>query len=153
MNVASVSDLGLVNAKAEGTAYVTASFGEKAWTVNIVVRPNSATSTVDIEEEIPLQEILFEQGQSVTLVIGDDYTLKPTAYYGDGSRESSSDAFVWRSTFPEIAEVDNSGKLFAKNSGTTDVTARIGEKLATILINVLAKEPPVKQVQSLGTRG
>ncbi|MEK7192997.1 MAG: peptidoglycan-binding domain-containing protein, partial [Patescibacteria group bacterium] len=34
MNVASVSDLGLVNAKAEGTAYVTASFGEKAWTVN-----------------------------------------------------------------------------------------------------------------------
>jgi len=123
--VATVDASGVVTAISEGTCTITAQSGDKMASCTVIV----SKKIVPVESiELNQSNLNMEVGESgflTAMVLPDDATDK---------------TFVWASTNPEIADLDQDGSIMAKAVGTTTITATTndGGKTATCSVTVLA---------------
>ena len=122
--VAAVTPTGLVTAKAEGTANITASCGGKSATCKLTVKkPAVAVTSVELDKT----EINLYEEETYTL----QATVKPD--------NATDKTITWASSKPDVATVGNDGKVTAVKEGTATITAKAGEKSATCKVTVIAK--------------
>ncbi len=119
--VATVTPTGLVTAKAEGSANITANASGKTAVCKVTIKkPTVAVTSVELDQT----EITLKKGASQTLKA----TVKP---------DNATDKTVtWASSKTDIATVDNSGKVTAVAKGTATITASCGGKTASCKVNV-----------------
>lgn len=110
-SVASVSKKGLVTAKKRGTATITAKVGSKKYTCKVTVETPALNKT------------------SISLTVGKTYQLKV-----NGTKRT----VTWKYANKKIATVNKSGKVTAKGTGTTTITATVGGKNYTCKVTVKA---------------
>ncbi|MCG8469394.1 MAG: Ig-like domain-containing protein [Gemmatimonadetes bacterium] len=102
-------EYGVVRARGAGTAEVRATLGSHTGVAEITVRPT--VETVDVS---PSVATIAQPGQTVQL----------TASGTDaGGQPVSGTPFSWSSSQPGVATVDGSGRVEARSSGWTQVTA------------------------------
>ena len=120
--VASVNATGLVAARDNGTATITATSGDKSTDVPITVTQSAASLTVT--------------PASVTLVaIGETVQLGATVK--DGKDQTITGATVsWSSNNSAVASVNATGLVTARDNGTATVTATSGDKSTDVPITV-----------------
>ena len=132
-SVATVSDTGLVTAKATGTATITVTTvdGGKTATSTITVVANPPTTT-------PVTGVSVSPS-SVSLEIGDTKYLTATVSPSDASNK----AVTWKSGNSSVATVSDTGLVTAKATGTATITVTTvdGGKTATSTITVVEKSP------------
>ena len=128
-SVASVDASGKVTAVAAGSATITAKAGDK-----------TATCAVTVKKKVVAVESVTLDQDSITLMIGENCTLKATV-----SPDNATDKTVsWTSSDASVASVDASGKVTAVKVGTATITAKAGDKSATCAVTV---EPvPVESI-------
>lgn len=103
--VATVDGTGLVTALKAGTATITATAGGRQALINLTVRPqNDGEVIVDGNDE---------------MVVGRTQTLKPPQLDGEKPVTITS----WESSNPDVATVDQTGRVTAVSAGTTTITA------------------------------
>lgn len=110
-SVASVSKKGLVTAKKRGTTTITAKVGSKKYTCKVTVETPALNKT------------------SISLTVGKTYQLKV-----NGTKRT----VTWKHANKKIATVNKSGKVTAKGTGTTTITATVGGKNYTCKVTVKA---------------
>ena len=117
----SVIEAGLVTAKGEGEAIITASCDGKSATCKIIV-----TKPV-----IPVTSITLDKPE-VSICIGESETLTATV-----NPDNATDKTVtWTSSNTNVATVDANGKITAKATGETTITASAGGKSVTCKVTV-----------------
>ena len=129
---------GLVTAKAEGEAVITAKTanGTEA-TCKVTVGDTKAPDPVQVTNVTLNKETL-------TLTIGASETLEATVLPAEASQE-----VTWESDTPETASVDQNGKVTAVKEGTAKITAAAGDKTAVCNVTVTAKQTESKPVESI----
>lgn len=134
--IATITPTGLVTAKAEGSANITASCGGKSATCKLTVKkPIVAVTSVELDKP------------EITLDAEETYTLKATV-----KPDNATDKTVtWASSKPDIATVDNNGKVTGVNNGIASVTATSGGKSASCKVNVVVKVKSITLSQTSAT--
>ena len=136
--VASVSPTGLVTAKAEGSANITASCGGKSATCKITVKkPAVAVTSVELDKS------------EITLDAEETYTLKATVKPDNATDKS----VTWASSKTDVATVDNNGKVTGVNNGVASVTASSGGKSASCKVNVVVTVKSISLSQTSASLG
>ena len=130
-SVAIVDPTGLVTAIAEGVSTISASVGGKTGTCVVSV----------IKGFIAVESIELDVSE-LSMVEGDEYTLKATIKPDDATDKAVS----WTSSDDKIAIVDNTGKVKAITPGEAVVRAKAGEKTADCKIVVSKKKINVTMV-------
>lgn len=134
-NVVTVSSLGLVSAKALGTAQVAASAEGKSAVVTLTVVPIPVASVV----------VLPQNG---TIVAGDKIDLQAVTY--DANKATlTSRVVTWATSAPGTATVDASGNVTGVAAGTATITATSEGKSGSATIVVTAAPPVVVPVASV----
>lgn len=125
-NVAHVED-GVVMGMQDGTAIITAKAGDK-----------TATCVVTVQEETVAVESITLNKTSLSLKVGESYTLKATVnpYY------ATNKTVTWECSNNSVATV-NDGVVTAISQGTATITARAGNKSATCYVSVQQDNIPV----------
>lgn len=108
--IVTVSDTGLLQGIAPGSALVTVSVGEESVTCDCTVLENSSVPTV------------YMALQSVDLLMGDDYTVEPAVFY-DG-KVYDDGVFTFTIADPTVATVDENGKVTAVGLGNTQLIVK-----------------------------
>ena len=128
--VAIVDNNGNVTAKAAGTATITATVDGKSASCKVTV--NGQTTTV------PVQSVGLNTNK-VELSVGEENKLVATVT----PEAATNKEVTWSSNNPEVATVDQNGKVVAQKPGnaTITVTTKDGNKTATCEVTV--KETPV----------
>ncbi|PYI53029.1 Ig-like domain-containing protein [Paenibacillus flagellatus] len=116
---ATVSD-GTVTAVARGEAVITAKYGKK--TVKVYVSVGAIESLTASDKTLYLKE---GEGKQIVL----------TSKYKDGMVKESTDEAEWTSSQPGIAEVSH-GYVTGVASGKSTITAKVGEKSVTVVVQV-----------------
>lgn len=120
-SVATVSETGLVTAVAEGESKITAT-----------VDGLSSSCLVRVEKgEVPVVSVSLNQ-ETLALIKGESATLKVTVLPEDATNPSVD----WSCSDEAIVEVDQTGKVTAKNGGTATIVARAGTKSAECVVTV-----------------
>ena len=119
--VATVTPTGLVTAKAEGSANITANASGKTAICKVTVKkPTIAVTSIELDQT----DITLNKGASQTLKA----TVKP---------DNATDKNVtWASSKTDIATIDNTGKVTAVAKGVATITASCGGKTATCKVTV-----------------
>ncbi len=130
-NVATVTGAGVVTARAEGTALVTASADGKSGSASVVVMPVNM-NPVDSVELDPT---------SAALVVGESVQLTATAKDAAGA-VITGHAVDWTTADAAVATVNASGLVLAVGAGSTRVTGTIDGKSAAATLDVT--EPQVE---------
>ena len=116
--IATVDETGKVTAVKIGKATITAKAGEKTTECKVTVL--IPVSSVELDKTT----LELKPGETATLVA----TVKP---------DNATDKTVtWTSSDPEIATVDETGKVMAVKIGTATITAKAGEKTAECKVTV-----------------
>lgn len=118
-SVVSVAADGTVNALKEGTAEITAKVGDKTAVCKVTVK------------EIHLNEISLSKAET-TIAKGKTETLK-VIYNPEDTTDDKT--VIWSSSNPEIASVKD-GVVTAIKAGTTEITAKVGDKTAVCKVTV-----------------
>lgn len=118
-SVVSVAADGTVNALKEGTAEITAKVGDKTAVCKVTVK------------EIHLNEISLSKAET-TIAKGETETLK-VIYNPEDTTDDKT--VIWSSSNPEIASVKD-GVVTAIKAGTTEITAKVGDKTAVCKVTV-----------------
>ena len=120
--IAIVTPTGLVTAKAEGSANITANASGKTAVCKVSVKkPTVAVASLELDQT----DISLNKGTSQTLKV----TVKP---------DNATDKNVtWASSKTDIVTVDNSGKVTAVAKGIATITASCGGKTATCKVTVI----------------
>lgn len=129
-NVAVVGDDGVVTAKEEGTAIITAK-----------VDGNTAVCEVTVKtglEGIRLMptELELEEGENAALSVV--CTPSDVAYIPK---------IIWSSDNEDVVEVDDRGNLTAKKQGEATITVQVGSFTKTSQITVKGEEIPLNAIQ------
>ena len=127
-SIASVDVHGLVTARADGLATITAASGGFSATVNIIVN-----TRISISPAI----VTFR-------ALGDTAMLLAETRDADGMTIAAE--FDWVSSAPAIATVDAGGLVTAKGNGTATITVSTGDLSASATVNV-NQEPVFANVQ------
>lgn len=122
--IATVDANGKVTGKSTGTTYITASIGNNKSICTITV----------IENYIAVNKVSLNKN-SLSLVVGNEEILTASLSPENASNKST----LWSSSNPEVATVDNNGKITAKSLGTTYITATSGESKTTCVVTVVDK--------------
>lgn len=122
--VATVSPTGLVTAKTEGSANITASCGGKSATCQLTVKKPVIPT--------PVSSVTLSQ-PSASLKVGETVTLTATVKPDDATDKT----VTWSTSDGSVAIVSN-GVVTAKKVGVATITAKAGEKSATCEITVTA---------------
>ena len=137
--VADVSSSGLVTARADGTATITATSGDKTATATITVAQTPATIAIT-----PISATLSAIGETVSL----NATVK------DGKAQTIIDASVtWQSNNLTVATVNSEGLVTAQGNGTATITVTSGDKTATVAITVTQAPATIAITPSSATLG
>lgn len=135
-NVATVNDIGVVTAKANGSATIIA----KA----VNGKTASCKVTVQYKTEIPITAVKLNT-TNLTLNKGKTSTLVATI---TPSNTTQSKTITWSSSNTNIATVSSTGVVTAKASGTTTITAKTSNgKTATCKITVPTEVTPTQPTQ------
>lgn len=110
-NIATVTDKGLVEAVAEGTAKITVSVGSQTLTLNVTVTPEEVLYTYTLNET----EKELERNDSFKL----DLTCEPTHTF----------EVTWESNDTDIVTVNENGLVTAVGAGTTTVDAKVDNEV------------------------
>lgn len=121
--VASVDASGKVTAIKEGSATITAKAGDK-----------TATCSVTIKNDVPVSSVEFNK-TTLSLIAGETATLVATIKPNDATDKTVN----WSTSDSKIASVDNQGKVTALAKGHATITAKAGDKTATCMVFVKAK--------------
>lgn len=124
-HVVQVTEQGMIRAVGEGTAVVTAQ-------ANAAVK---ATVTVTVTG-IAAQSVTLSQ-DSLALKTGEGVRLGATV-----TPENTTDAVVWLSSNPDVAHVDDTGMVVAKQEGQAEITARAGGVQAVCTVTVTRVPEP-----------
>ena len=122
-SIATVNSNGLVTAIKEGQTIITASAGGHSATCTVVV----------CKETIPVTSVRINKS-IITLLVGDTYLLEATVMPDNATDKT----VTWTSEHPEIATVDQEGKVSGINGGSVLITAKAGDKEAkcTVIVRV-----------------
>lgn len=114
----SVDEVGKITGIKEGTAIITAKASDKTAECKVLVC--IPVSSIELDKT----EFVLAQGETATLVA----TVKP---------ENATDKTVtWNSSNPEIATVDEAGKITAVKEGASAITAKAGDRTAKCGVTV-----------------
>lgn len=120
--VASVNSNGLVTGLTAGDVVITATYNNKDYKVSIKVESLVTTETaIKITSTISIVEV----GESVQL-------------------QANVADVIWASSNPEVATIDNTGKLTGVKEGATTITITKGDKTDSINISVKKLSDPLK---------
>lgn len=101
----------------------------------ITFRSGTATKSLTVKQSgkavSPVESVTLDPA-SISLEIEGTAILKATITPEDATDKT----ITWSSTKPEIASVDNNGKVTAIAGGNTTITAKAGEKEATCKVTV-----------------
>ena len=125
-SIATVTQEGVVNTFAPGTATITAS----------AVGGKSATCKVTVL--VPVNSITLDKTY-LSLYVGGTATLTATVL----PSHASDKTVTWTSSNEKVAKVSKDGVVTAIGAGECDIVAKAGEKTATCTVNVLV---PVSSV-------
>lgn len=121
MNVATVTNNGLVKAVAEGKATIMAfAGGNSASCIVTVSKKTIAVSSVTLSET------------SLDLTKGESKTLVATVAPSDATNKTVS----WTSSDSHVTSVDSKGKVTAIGNGSATITAKAGDVEATCTVTV-----------------
>ena len=135
VNIATVSDNGLVTAVSMGTTQITISSGYA-----------SATATVTVSQEAGSIVIT---PSSVTLErVGQTEQLEAVVY-DTGNSAIPGAVVVWSSSHPDFATIDANGLVTALSSGTTQITATSGGVSTTRPVFVVLAQPAARIVLNI----
>ncbi len=126
-NIASVDEKGNVKGIKFGTVTVTASVGGNIKTAIVTVVDDS----------------IFSNIKDYSIAVGDKVSLATSI------PESIRSKVTWRSSFPEVAEVDSDGNVTAKKEGYTSITAAYENQIAECGISVIKSTKYVKVLRQL----
>ncbi len=129
-SVVTVSEKGEVNVVGAGIASITVSCGGKTAICSVVVEK---------QEVIPVS--VFLDCHEISLVAGESALLHARITPSD----SSETAVSWRSSDPEVAEVED-GRITALRKGETLVSATAGTHADTCKVVVLERIVPVEEI-------
>jgi uncharacterized protein YjdB len=131
---------GVVTAKAEGTAVITATYMAKTVVVHVNVNKKVKALTKD--------------KQTIDLRLGKSEQVKLTAVYQDGTTEDVTSKADWSIDNFSIATVTN-GLVTGQSSGTATVTAKYGSQTLAIPVSVeiVKRLDPEKPQVSLLLKG
>ncbi len=130
-SIVSVDENGIITAKSLGQVVITASCplytgGEVTGYVTIEVIPVPATN-IEIKDESG------NNVQSIDMFRGTEANLKAIVY----PYETTDQTVIWTSSNPDIADVDDDGKITTYAVGTTEIVATCGDVSAKCTVNVL----------------
>jgi len=117
--VAYVSE-GKITGYKPGEATVTAKYGDK-------------TVTIHVDVETPRR--LIATPEDLVLSIGETKTITLETMYANGEKGTVTDEAEWTSNNEEVAIVTN-GRVTGLSSGSATITAKYGDKQATVLVDV-----------------
>ena len=168
--VATVDEAGKVTAVGAGSATVTAKAGEKTAACSVTVSAAQETPTPTPEPtpdptptpapdpapdptptpqppapEPPANVAVSSVTLNTTtlsLTEGDSRTLTATV----GPSNATEKTVTWSSSDPNVATVDQSGKVTAVGAGSVTITAKAGDQTATCTVTVSAKVIPVTSI-------
>lgn len=121
-SVATISDSGLVTAIGEGLSTITASCGGKSGTCILSVEKGRVSvSSVSLN----INSAQIQKGETLSL----EATVKPS--------DATDKTVIWSSSNSYIAEVDQTGKVVAKNGGSVSITALVDSKTAQCAVTVI----------------
>lgn len=113
-NVATVDELGRVFGINEGTSFITAISDDGSYSDTCTVYVKYIKiSKIEISNKLPLHSI----------EVGDTYQYKIKIYPDNATNKK----IYWSSSKPDVASIDQNGKVTALKSGYTIISARIGE--------------------------
>jgi hypothetical protein len=122
-SVATVVD-GVITAKANGTATITASLKGKKTTFTVVVAKAKAIKSISVS------------ATKLTVLEGKTATFKVTAVYTDNTKEDVSSKATYTVADEDLIDV-KSGKVYSLDGiGATKVTVKYENKLATVNVTV-----------------
>ncbi len=122
-DVASVSD-GLITARKEGEAEITAKSGNKQAVCTVTVKPETDVT-------VPVTSVTLNQSV-YTLAIGASYTLIPTVLPANATDRQVK----WSSSNEKTVTVSDRGVIQAIAKGTSTIKAEAGGKSATCAVTV-----------------
>lgn len=126
--VAVVSSDGIVTAKKEGTAEIVAKVGAFEKTCVVTVKEIKMDS---IEINMPDFDLGLGRSQTLGVLFNPDNT-------------TDDKTITWSSSNSDIVSVDATGLVVAKGYGTATITAKVGDKVATVDVTVV--EIPVEEI-------
>ena len=126
--IATVNNVGVINAVSAGTCTITASCGDVSATVNVIVKK-------------PVQQVVLNK-TDVTIKEEETFTFTCTVVPNDASDKN----VTWTSSDNTVATVDASGTITGIKAGTCTITASADEKIAVANITVKEKGPDFKKL-------
>ena len=114
--VATIDSTGLVTSIGEGTTEITARLGEKTSDPQILTVGPPRLESI----EVVAAEAAIASGETL------QYTA--TGIYTDATREDITSQVTWQSSDTTVATIDSTGLVTSIGEGTTEITARLGEK-------------------------
>ncbi len=130
--VASVSEHGVVTALTPGKAVITAS-----------VEGKTAVCAITVNKKIiDVQSVTLDK-KELSLTVGDESALAASV-----TPDNATNASVqWSSSAPDVATVDQNGKVTAVAEGQAQITASAGEHSDICTVTVTKAEVPVTSVK------
>ena len=129
--VATVFSNGLVTAKAEGSATITAKAGDKSATCEVTVASKG----------IPVDAVYLNKS-SLSLTEDETYQLS-VAVTPDNATDKT---VTWSSSNTAVATINDDGLVTAVKEGSATITAKAGDKTATCTVTVSKKVVAVTSV-------
>jgi uncharacterized protein YjdB len=123
--VAIVTSAGVVLARTNGSAAITATVDGRSSTATVTVLP------------VALTRILLTP-PSLAMLVGDTVTLSARGEYADGTSRPLGETLAWSTGNIDVAVVDSAGRLAALAAGGTVVTATDGALSASATVSVTA---------------
>ena len=118
---------GVVKAKGEGTAVITAKSGSKKARVKVKVVPKTVKTT----------KLTLSPSKTIKLTVGDRKTVKANVKPKD-----STQPVKWSSSDKAVARVNSKGVVTARAEGTAVITAKSGSKKASVKVKVIGPAQP-----------
>ena len=130
-SVATVSTSGVVTAKAEGSANIsvkvkTSASEYKTLTCALTVGANAV-------EKVEISGTGIADGK-LSIKKGETLQLTGTATFLTGAKQTSG--LSWNTSDGTVVGISSSGKITANGTGTATVTAKLGDKSATLQVSV-----------------
>ncbi|MGM9680548.1 MAG: Ig-like domain-containing protein, partial [Eubacteriales bacterium] len=120
--IATVSAKGEVKGISDGSTTVTATSLDEKYYVSCYVTVSSQPTVIELSET------------EISLSIGETHQLTAQLV---PSRSDTPVSFIWESTVPSVATVDDNGMITALRKGTTSITVRSGELYQICTVNVV----------------
>ena len=102
----------------------------------VTVRSGSVSESVTVTVEQKPVSITLSRDEVVLTALGANHQVEASVF--DANQNVMSVALIWESSFPEVAEVDEDGRITARANGTVTVTVTTGSISGSIAVTVRA---------------